>query len=436
MKNHEIFGLFASWLEESNYYTAQDWVNDDLEILKNLEPIELREVEGRGLLDVKADLYRPHIIINQVENWVYIATYIHKTGNCATEWERNAWLNFSAIKGAPLSTVLDGTCFPNPNFDDYQIRDYDTVIKEDKGLQMVYWYQHQNNLQQWLNSSPAASEYGIHGNNGTWQSSHEPDYNIAYYIDDILGIGHAKQISSINWLFNNPLDKHMKELKRIKMEEAARIAILERKERLNMLIEKNKTYLSRKERKFLKNKLNIINGKAPKGIYFDYNRIDFMFRVLDEDKILQYHLATKNQSRKTTWNYMYNSFNQQGVWPDMMTKILYDVFPEYEFEEKTPTGSYDYRTHNGITPFFHQSWDVFTKDIYESGIDLSYYLVETLPPAYGNANIAENSYCFSFQKPGGPLSKSMYYQDLNNKRKIGNVNALIFLPKWLFIDTR
>ena len=69
------------------------------------------------------------------------------------------------------------------------------------------------------------------------------------------------------------------------MEEAARIAILERKERLNMLIEKNKTYLSRKERKFLKNKLNIINGKAPKGIYFDYNRIDFMFRVLDEDKI-------------------------------------------------------------------------------------------------------------------------------------------------------
>ena len=441
IQQHLVMPMLADFIIDNDSITTLDELADYIRTLK-LEPIKMLRGDDAGI--VKAEAYRPYLIMNQDEGRMYWA--VHIPTKIKKGWEKihEAFISYG---GNSLNRIAMGNLLNEGQSLKYPLESIpylEYLNPQETNAIMLYYIMGGLAMNSRTLLEQNIDTYSLNFRSVCWGNLNTIDI---YYMDEILELkGGFKNSTYLNWV-SSPLEKCIiihRENMRLERE---RIDLLERMEGIKKLTEKNKVYISRKQRKYLKNRLDVINDKVNGGLYFDYNRLSLLYEkvasivIPSDGKCPSIHdtiaaLYTSNQKKHHSSDPSYRKIfeNIGELFPD------YDIITKEQFNLNYPN------TVGWETQQNKQFWSwAWFQELYMSGVDLSYYEItdEDLNKLKITVPIHENTICLNLSKEGGPLSKSIYYKAIEEGRMLKTLKnytiygqVIVFLPRWAFVDKR
>lgn len=487
-----LMGPFLEWAVRSNYTGPRD--------IENLaEELELESIpfeQDRGV--VEADLYRPYIIsLGGGSETMYMAVHTLTTAYTpqllmpkeqvsAFDYEgnnqyynafQNLRVNQFDRKGYIAINELTTNHLASryPRFDS-DVQDFNRSLWEDpitheqfvkEGNKGSMGYLTINGAQRMAQIN-TMTNYVLHPVGGVCWG--QLDISGIYYLDELMNFGTKHIDRYINWL-SNPLTKSIKLYKENRAIELERMATNKRKDTLAKSMVEHYADHTKSLRKSHRNKMSVIGGNCPDGVYFNYEVLDYIGVRLERDIVT----STKNLPHQylDIFN-LHNLINQMVVNKlqlacnmnptltanhHFLMELMEDIFGDSWFIVTDSMKNRIKGQAQGINE--PKSWchtNVGTlgrnwfKMLYDSGIDLSDYLVSNGIQLGVGAQMSkfrnDDSIGFRFTQEGfsrldggkiklmvGALDKSKHYKDIKSKIWIDaqSKDLQFVLPKWWFV---
>ena len=484
-----LMGPFLDWAVRSNYTGARDIENLAEELKLESIPFE----QDRGV--VEADLYRPYIILLGDNNQtMYMAVHtLHNTvasellmpqiGHVsAFDYEANnhyynEFQNLVRHHGRNKMNELIANHLASrfPRFDS-DVHDFnrslcedpithEQFVKEGNKGSMGYITINGSEMMTKINTM---TNYVLHPVGGVcWGQLNTSGI---YYLDELMNFGTKHIDRYINWL-SNPLTKSIKLYKENRAIELERMATNKRKDTLAKSMVEHYADHTKSLRKWHRNKMSVIGGNCPDGVYFNYEVLDYIGVRLERDIVT----STKNLPHHyLDIFYLHNLINPMvgnklklacNMNPTLtanhhfLMELMEDIFGDSWFIVTDSMKNRIKGQAQGINE--PKSWchtNVGTlgrnwfKMLYNSGIDLSDYLVSNGIQLCVGAQMSkfrnDDSIGLRFTQEGfsrleggkiklmvGALDKSKHYKDIKSKIWIDaqSKDLQFVLPKWWFV---
>jgi len=456
----QYMGVYIEWMKEKGFKNGRDIIKYAED--EGIKSLNMFGPEQNGVVD--AVFGRPYIICSPNTNYDYFAMHYFNTQHDYNVIFKNKEYIGSQVLNPSISAEVWRTLgmLPNAIFMDLnsQIRNYRVSNNTRYNIDLL-----KNPITiddalnaGILNASMYHTEIPYGGNYSL------PNYSIGhihpfalqtvcwgnvrhdgiYYLDELIGATH-QEIRLINWMDMHPLDKHISQYKNYLKEEKKRLATLKRKEKLDSELTSYTDYVIRKEIKFNNKNIQLLKGNCPDGIYFDLVKIRYIlnkYRTNSEDIFgnakhgsfnIQLYAVIQQLNNLTDPT---NRITQTNGWWPQFHRFMIDLCGE-EYNLRSSHEGWNRGISNWTTWGVRDVASVWFLELMNSGLDLSYYIVDKVDETYygKNIKIAEDTFIFDFNKKGGPLSKSKYYEYIRKGAEgSGSSGGHHLLPKWMFIE--